>query len=247
MNFWVKQTTRWTGEQLSSWSSVSKTVYVLFALVMYYLITDVTDVLLWWGINIAATNNERLFNVAKEHSSTVSGFIYMCGVLLFVAAVRKIALCELKDEVNGKLAIKDILIIAFSSMIISIGLNYILYYLGITSISQSYNEVNKALYSVDIFFGLIFYGICSPLAEELLFRGIIYNRMKRVFPVVFSIIVSSLLFGVFHANIVQGIYGTLMGAFIAFMYEKYKDFKVPVLIHMVANIVVYVLTYTIWK
>jgi len=59
--------------------------------------------------------------------------------------------------------------------------------------------------------------------------------------------ISALLFGVFHGNIVQGIYGTLMGLLIAYVYEKYDNFIAPVIIHVAANFSVYILTYLVWK
>ena len=248
MNFIERQNTRWTGEQMASWSSVSKTVYILFPLVLYYLVTDITDLLLWWALNGVLAGNEAVFGLAAAHSGTVKGFIYLIGIVIYLIIIRKPAFSELASEKeNEPIAIRDILIVILLSLVISIGLNYLLSYLGITGVSDTYNEVKSQLYAVDIYFGAFFYGICSPLVEEVLFRGIIYNRLKRVFPVSFSVVISALLFGVFHGNIVQGIYGTLMGLFIAVMYEKYRDIKVPVIIHMVANLGVYVLTYTIWK
>ena len=45
-------------------------------------------------------------------------------------------------------------------------------------------------------------------------------------------------------NAVQGIYAFLIGCIIAYAYEYFGDFKVPVAIHMLANILVYCLSYT---
>ncbi len=91
--------------------------------------------------------------------------------------------------------------------------------------------------------GLFLYGILSPLVEEAVFRGLIYNRMKRCFNYPIALILSSLLFGCYHGNLVQAVYGTLLGIIIAYTYELYESFAAPVLFHTVANVSVYVLTY----
>jgi membrane protease YdiL (CAAX protease family) len=90
--------------------------------------------------------------------------------------------------------------------------------------------------------GLVLYGLISPLAEEAVFRGVIYNRMKRCFQKRTALLFSALLFGLYHGNMVQALYGTLMGIIIAVVYDRYESFAAPVLFHAVANISVYVMT-----
>lgn len=56
-------------------------------------------------------------------------------------------------------------------------------------------------------------------------------------------LISALIFGGLHGNWVQAVYGTLMGILLAWVYEKYAGFLAPVLVHMVANLGVYSITY----
>ena len=56
-------------------------------------------------------------------------------------------------------------------------------------------------------------------------------------------LISALIFGGLHGNWVQAVYGTLMGILWAWVYEKYAGFLAPVLVHMVANLGVYSITY----
>jgi membrane protease YdiL (CAAX protease family) len=65
--------------------------------------------------------------------------------------------------------------------------------------------------------------------------------MKRVFPIKISVVISSLLFGVFHADLVQGVYGFLMGLLIAGIYEMSGNFLYPLILHITANTAVYVI------
>ena len=109
--------------------------------------------------------------------------------------------------------------------------------------SEKYENVEAIQYSVPLWLGLILYGLVSPIAEEIIFRGITYNRMKRFFKVVPCVLVTSLLFGGFHANLPQFLYGTCMGVLMTLVYEWTKTFAAPLLLHMVANMFVFVLSF----
>lgn len=45
-------------------------------------------------------------------------------------------------------------------------------------------------------------------------------------------------------NLVQGTYAFLMGMLLAYGYEYFGEFKIPVLIHVMSNVLAYCLTYT---
>lgn len=105
--------------------------------------------------------------------------------------------------------------------------------------SEKYENVREIQYSVPLFLGLILYGIISPLVEEIVFRGIIFNRIKRFYSVRRAVICSALLFGAFHANLPQLVYGTCMGMLIAVCYEWTGCFYAPLLFHAAANAAVF--------
>jgi len=107
--------------------------------------------------------------------------------------------------------------------------------------SQQYETVKQIQYSVPIALGLILYGLISPLVEEMVFRGIIFNRIKRFYAVKWAVLFSALLFGAFHGNVPQFVYGTCMGIFMACCYEWTGSFYAPLLFHMAANVVVFLL------
>ena len=93
-----------------------------------------------------------------------------------------------------------------------------------------------------VWLGLILYGIVSPVAEEAIFRGILYNRMKSYYSRVIGIILTSLLFGLYHMNLVQAIYGIPMGFLIVVCYEWAGCFSAAIWCHAAANVAVYLLT-----
>ena len=102
----------------------------------------------------------------------------------------------------------------------------------------------KIQYGVEFISGLILYGILSPVVEEAVFRGLIYNRMKRCFNLKIALICSALIFGAYHGNIVQALYGAVLGFLIAYTYDRYGSFAAPVIFHGVANVRIDAITYT---
>lgn len=102
--------------------------------------------------------------------------------------------------------------------------------------SEKYKTVETIQYSVPVWLGLVLYGIVAPMVEEIVFRGVIYNRIKKFFGIPKAVVFSALLFGMFHGNLPQFLYGTAMGALIAVLYECAGCFAAPVLVHVSANV-----------
>ena len=114
--------------------------------------------------------------------------------------------------------------------------------LQITGSSQQYAEVAEKQFAFPLWAGILLYGIVSPVAEEMVFRGIVFNRLKRFFGKNIAIAGSALIFGLYHGNMVQGLYGFILGLLIAFFYEQYGSFVVPVLLHSAVNVCVYIVS-----
>ena len=105
------------------------------------------------------------------------------------------------------------------------------------------NEVQENLLQSGILLQVLGLGAVIPIAEELIFRGLVYTRMKHFFPVKVSIFLSSLLFAVYHGNPIQMIFAFPMALALAAVYEHGKLFLFPVLFHMGANLTTIIFTF----
>ena len=101
---------------------------------------------------------------------------------------------------------------------------------------ESYSGTEAAIYGSSIVLQLIAAGIVAPIVEEMIFRGLIYKRVKEISNIKIAAILSAVLFGVFHGNWVQAPYAIIIGLIAVFVYEKYKSIFAPILLHMAANI-----------
>lgn len=262
-NFWKMISLRWDEESIKPWSSLKKTIYILFPLLVYYLVHDMAEILLWGALNLlAGCVGDAGLAFLKANSYTVRGMISGLAILCGVAVIWKGVDAEIhagggkgdngktKQVVSGKdrqwvneKRVTAYMLLGVLAFLSALGLNLFFDLIGFTESSVSFSQTATAQFGVDFGVGLVLYGVLSPFAEEAVFRGLIYNRMKRCFSYLIAIVVSSLLFGCYHGNLVQAVYGTILGILIAYSYEKYESFAAPFLFHAVANVSIFVMTY----
>lgn len=159
--------------------------------------------------------------------------------LLLTKTAEDMRLTHLKEEPAG-----NYLLIGGAVVGAVLGLNLLFDLTGFISKSDAYQAVVKEQYAGALPVVLICYGIITPIAEELLFRGVIYGHMRRFLSITTAIMLSSFLFGLYHMNLIQGTYGLLIGCLMAWSYEYFGSFKLPVLIHIASNVLGSLLSYT---
>lgn len=115
---------------------------------------------------------------------------------------------------------------------------------GLINVSESYGSAMQVLYSNGVIAEIIGLGILAPIAEELLFRKLIYRRFLEFTPVIPAMIWASLIFALLHGNLVQGIYAFIMGVFFCYVYERYASIKAAVVMHMSSNLIAVLATET---
>lgn len=132
-------------------------------------------------------------------------------------------------------------------------LNNLLILSGLEEVSESFQQVNQYFFAGGILFELLGACLLTPFLEELLYRGVVYGRLcdmmildneektdrgkkrERVSRIL-AIVISALLFGVIHMNLVQFIYAGILGILLAWFMEKTGHFYGAFLAHMGANL-----------
>ncbi len=80
----------------------------------------------------------------------------------------------------------------------------------------------------------IFMVLCAPVFEEILFRKLICDKVIK-YGEGCAVILSGLIFGLFHMNFNQFFYTFFLGCFFAFIYVKTGRLKYTILLHMLIN------------
>lgn len=78
--------------------------------------------------------------------------------------------------------------------------------------------------------------LLAPIGEELLCRGIIFRLAKRVSTKFFiANIIQAFAFGFLHLNLVQGTYAFVFGLILGYLYGKYRNIFLCMLLHASLN------------
>jgi len=113
--------------------------------------------------------------------------------------------------------------------------------LEISGIMRLYSgQVTKAvetLYQGQFLVELIYLVILAPVLEELIFRGLIQQRLRAQGKPEMAIILSTVLFSCYHGNMMLMIYAGILGLILAYSFEKYHNLLASILIHAGANMV----------
>jgi uncharacterized protein len=117
----------------------------------------------------------------------------------------------------------------FLSVIAKIFPEYVASLLKENLVSPATNTSLPELYNAFI---ILFLVVVAPGVEELFFRGIILQRLATKWGMTAGIIVSSLMFGILHINVVGlSIFGMIM----AVLYFQTRTLWVPILLHALNN------------
>lgn len=127
-------------------------------------------------------------------------------------------------------------LLAFGSGILASCLGSLLMQVSGAS-AQFSNAVQEELFAGNIWIQLIGMGLITPAVEELIFRGLFYQRLREWVPRGYAIVLTALIFALWHQNPIQILYAFPMGLLLQIFYEKCGSLKAPVLFHMGANLI----------
>lgn len=142
-----------------------------------------------------------------------------------------------KRSIDG-LSLVPMAILAAAS---AVGMNGLLNLIELYRFSPTFQEISEIQFDTPVWLGIISYGILAPLGEEVVFRGVVYGQFKKVMKVPIAIVLSGLAFGLFHGNLVQAVYATVIGILLALVYELYGTLIAPMVFHGIANLFVYIM------
>lgn len=132
-------------------------------------------------------------------------------------------------------------VIWFSVIILAIAtgqfLNDLINGLHLNDLFTGYSEVSEQAFSGQpVGLMILVVGIIGPICEELMFRGIVFHRLKDWVKPQAAITISALLFGIYHGNVVQFFYATCMGVMLAVIYDKTGTLWISIVAHIAANL-----------
>lgn len=214
---------------------------ILYPIAIYYVVSS----LAYFGLGV-------IFGVTTTENymvrQTLCGAITIPFILRFFMEDKKardIVYGAKKFRFDG-VQIKNILLTIATAGTAGIAGNNLIAMTPLVQTSEGFQNANESFFGGELVFQLLGSCLIIPIAEELVFRGVVYQRIRVYFDMKVALLFSALIFGIVHANLVQFLYAALLGVLLAFLYEKTGYFYVPVLGHITANIIAVIRTATGW-
>lgn len=193
-----------------------------------------------WGLSIgveliliAILGMEKAGNYLMEATALIS----IVTIIVFWRPYQKERKSDKEKHRNGNLLVgKNILAIVVCGFCICISVNGLIIQSGISQYSEAYQATSQSIYGTTVFLQLIGAAFLAPVAEEFVYRGMLYRRMRVMLPVWMSVLGSAMIFGISHGNMVQFIFALFTGAVMAYLYEVYHTLKATILFHITLNL-----------
>lgn len=116
----------------------------------------------------------------------------------------------------------------------NLAVSYVLIWLRVPE--RFSNAVQEGLLSSGPMIQVVGLGILAPIMEEILFRGLVYRRLKRYMPRWGAVLLGAGIFAVYHGNMMQILFAFPMALLIIWSYERWGTLTAPILFHMAANL-----------
>lgn len=184
---------------------------------------------------------EELINRYSLHITALTNIVLIpCFALLLGADEKK---RRLAAGFSYKLpGIKSFALIGILGMAAAVSVNVLVSISGLAYFSPKYQQVSQIIYSGGIFMEIVSAVIAAPVLEELLFRGMIYKRLRDFCSAKAAMLISAAFFGLFHGNLVQLVYAFIIGLMLAYVYERFKTIWAPIVFHFGANLLSVLIT-----
>ena len=183
----------------------------------------------------------EMFNVLMEYQVQITavGALLTIPYSFILFRKDKMETTEVYKHHNNIMSYAKIIILA---VIACIGLNSIALMMNLAMIDERYQATSTVMYNAPFSVQIICLGIIIPVAEELMFRGIVYKRFRQYATFLRAAVFSTLMFSLAHGNIVQMVYAFAIGMLLSFVYEKFDSFAAPVCFHICVNITSLIVT-----
>jgi membrane protease YdiL (CAAX protease family) len=98
-----------------------------------------------------------------------------------------------------------------------------------------YDQTINSLFVADTIIVAVYVTILAPIIEELMLRGILFSRLRHGIPFTAANAIQAAVFGLYHWNIIQGIYAFGIGLLLGYVYERTRTLLAPIIVHVFIN------------
>lgn len=208
-----------------------------------YGVSAISTILKYYGTGLTFTEIFNRLFMLWSSSSFIIWLSMLCSIAslcIFGFWYRK-KLARQQERTAARYAINLRMILAL--FLLALGLQYVTAY--VTSFvgavrpdwMRAYQDLmNSVSFDETVSPIMAFYAcLIAPVSEELIFRGITLGYAKKAMSAAAAICLQAVLFGIFHMNMIQGIYAGLIGLFLGYLCETGGTVLIAMLFHAFFN------------
>ncbi|WP_458453239.1 CPBP family intramembrane glutamic endopeptidase [Methanobrevibacter sp.] len=163
--------------------------------------------------------------------------VFLIAYVLFRCRKNLTGLKSCTTNLFSRISLKTWFLLAVTSYIFALGSGLL-----IDDALTAYGFYNILTYTTLIGYDLLFSVILGPIVEEILFRGILFNRFNIKLPMTIAILSSSLLFSLLHPNAAI-LSSFIFGITMCITYLLTENILVPITLHMLNNLISMIMGY----
>lgn len=205
-------------------------IFILYTTALQLVLSVALGVFAPWLPEWAVSDNALLLYVQLT--------MYVFGFPVFVLMMHRIPSCKM--DMPKKMGAKRFFLI----LIFCFGATYLGNLVGsaLMGISgyfagvENVNPLDEVMSGMSIWMITLTTVVIAPVMEELMFRKYLVDRLVP-YGQKTAVILSGVLFGLFHGNFYQFFYATALGMIFAYIYSSTGRIRYNIILHMLINIV----------
>lgn len=212
---------------------------ILYPIGIYYLISG----FVFFALNMLLGEAPEIYMV-KQLISSGAVIPFLLSLYKQDHSAEKIVYGQRKF--NGKEMAEQAVLTIVAAVFCGMALNNFIAMTPLIKISAGFETANEHFFAGKLLMEILASCVVVPIAEELLFRGIVLKRAVMLSGEKIGVLCSALLFGIIHMNLVQFLYAALLGGLLAIIVVKTKHIELAVLGHAAANLAAIIRAETGW-
>ena len=211
---------------------------------LFTLLSEIFNALLHLAADAAASRGLLHVSAGLLNALITALSVTAAGAVFLRPAKRQISLWKTTEDKDNAVkgeeeiprSVKAVCGI-FGAAALALLLNGLLISTGAVGRSQEGTKAAAAVTAAPVFAAALLYGIVTPFAEELIFRGLTYSGLRlKNYRKPAAMLTASVLFGLYHGNLPQGIYAFCMSMVFCEAYEESRSFPLIFGMHAAVNL-----------
>ncbi|MBQ1310909.1 MAG: CPBP family intramembrane metalloprotease, partial [Blautia sp.] len=212
--------------------------YVLYPIALHYVLSMVVSRAALAVISLTAEDPMEVYYQWTVVITGITAAVVMVPAALLYQkdAQKRYRLQRIPSEYGQNLSLPDMVLLLLlggaaaltGNLLMGIVQNYIqpdTYMEMIGTITEG-----KGIWTLVLFLGFL-----APIGEEMIFRWLVYLRLRDILGFPAACLLSGVIFGIYHGNLFQGIYAGVLGILFACVMEWTGNVWASAFLHIGAN------------